>query len=90
MASPADVSARVPHFCAWLHLQHVEERVLEGFSQADALGRLVLQHALNEVKKAVMVLGLRSQVPLWRERGEVRAEDAAPRAGHRTLPGLNS
>jgi len=68
VASPADVSARVPHLCARLHLQHVKEWVLEGFGQADALGRLVLQHALNEVEKAVVVLSLGGQVALGRER----------------------
>lgn len=64
MASPADVPARVPHFCAGLHAQHVKEGVLEGLSQGDALGRLILQHALNEVEQAVMVLSLRGQVSL--------------------------
>lgn len=79
MASPADVPARVPHFCARLHLQHVEEGMLEGFSQGDALGRLVLQHALDEVEKAVVVLGLRVQVALGSGRGQVTAKDTAPR-----------
>lgn len=90
MASPADVSARVPHFCARLHLQHIKEGVLEGFGQGDALGRLVLQHALNEVEKAVMVLSLRGQVSLGRWRGEVRDKDAALCPSHDTFPGLNS
>lgn len=49
VASPADVSAGVPHLCAQLHLQHVEEGVLEGFSRADALGWLIRWHALNDI-----------------------------------------
>lgn len=78
VASPADVSARVPHLCARLHLQHVKKGVLEGFSQADAFGRLVLQHALDEVEKAVVVLSLRGQVALGREEGEVRVRMLLP------------
>lgn len=78
VASPADVPARVPHFCARLHLQHVEEGMLEGFGQGDALGRLVLQHALDEVEKAVVVLGLRVQVALGRGRGQVQPGTPRP------------
>lgn len=80
MASPADVPARVPHFCAGLHAQHVEEGVLEGLGQGDALGRLVLQHALDEVEQAVMVLGLRGQVSLQGARGR-----SGPRRLHPVL-----
>lgn len=78
-ASSADVPARVPHFCAWLHLQNVKEGMLEGFSQGDALGGLILQHALDEVEEAVMVLSFRGQVSLQGVEGEVRVLRMLPK-----------
>lgn len=58
--SPADVSVTLPALAAGCFAKsHVfKKRVFEGVGQGQPLGRLVLQHALDEVEQLVVLLRL--------------------------------
>lgn len=57
--SPADVPVALPGLAACcLTAPVLEERVFEGIGQHQPLGRLILQHAFNEVKQLVVLLCL--------------------------------
>lgn len=52
--------------------QLVEEGVVERLAQRDALLRLVLQHARDQVEQLPVLLRRALQVPLWGETASVK------------------